>query len=222
MIIVKAKNGDRFINDKAVTIVGHDREKAVVDAHGENGLFFHIEDVEGIIYTNDAQPVSWKDEGSEIERLQKKLDEQLEWGRKIRKEYMDMQKKNNQLEDEVKNLRGPMKPTSAPKQKISLRAISSIGSDCTQAYDVDGCDGMTVEDFIMTVIKNDPYVTIDLKRGNKSIWHGDKYIWHGEYNNQALQKERSKELSEELLLLKIKSARAAGGWGQMSYHVKLY
>jgi hypothetical protein len=115
-----------------------------------------------------------------------------------------------------------MKPTSAPKQKISLRATSPIGSDCTQAYDVDGCDGMTVEDFIMTVIKNDPYVTIDLKRGNKSIWHGDKYIWHGEYNNQVLQKERSKELSVELLLLKIKSARAAGGWGQMSYNVKLY
>ena len=109
MIIVKTKNGDRFINDKAVTMVVHDREKAVVNAHGDKGLFFHIEDVEGIIYTNDAQPVSWKDEGSEIERLQKKLDEQLEWGRKIRKEYMDMQKKNNQLEEEVKNLRGLVK-----------------------------------------------------------------------------------------------------------------
>jgi len=221
MIIVKTKNGDRFINDKAVTIVAHDREKAVVNAHGDKGLSFHIEDVEGIIYTNDAQPVSWKDEGSEIERLQKKLDEQLELGRKIRKEYMDMQKKNDQLEEEVKNLRGlvntleEMKPTSAPKQKITLRATSPIGSDCTQAYDVDGCDGMTVKDFILTVIKNDPYVAIDLKRG-------DKYIWNGEYNNQELRKERSKELSEELLLLKIKSARAAGGWGQMSYNVKLY
>ena len=221
MIIVKTKNGDRFINDKAVTIVAHDREKAVVNAHGDKGLSFHIEDVEGIIYTNDAQPVSWKDEGSEIERLQKKLDEQLELGRKIRKEYMDMQKKNDQLEEEVKNLRGlvntleEMKPTSAPKQKITLRATSPIGSDCTQAYDVDGCDGMTVKDFILTVIKNDPHVAIDLKRG-------DKYIWNGEYNNQELRKERSKELSEELLLLKIKSARAAGGWGQMSYNVKLY
>ena len=69
MIIVKTKNGDRFINDKAVTMVGHDREKAVVNAHGANGVFFHIEDVEGIIYTNDAQPTSWKDEGSEIQRL---------------------------------------------------------------------------------------------------------------------------------------------------------
>ena len=26
MIIVKTKNGDRFINDKAVTMVEHDRE----------------------------------------------------------------------------------------------------------------------------------------------------------------------------------------------------
>ena len=221
MIIVKTKNGDRFINDKAVTIVEHDREKAVVNAHGEKGAYYHIEDVESVIYTNDAQPIAWRDDGSEIERLQKKLDEQLEWGRKIRKEYMDMQKKNNQLEEEVKNLRGlvktleEMKPTSAPKQKIILRATSPIGSDCTQAYDVDGCDGMTVKDFILTVIKNDPHVSIDLKRG-------DKYIWNGEYNNQELRKERSKELSEELLLLKIKSARAAGGWGQMSYNVKLY
>ena len=26
MIVVKTKNGDRFINDKAVTVVAHDRE----------------------------------------------------------------------------------------------------------------------------------------------------------------------------------------------------
>ena len=69
MIIVKTKNGDRFINDKAVTMVEHDKEKAVVNAYGDNGVFFHIEDVECIIYTNDAQPTWWKDEGSAIERL---------------------------------------------------------------------------------------------------------------------------------------------------------
>jgi hypothetical protein len=69
MIIVKTKNGDRFINDKAVTMIEHKREKAVVNAYGDNGMFFHIEDVEGIIYANDAQPTSWNDEGSEIKRL---------------------------------------------------------------------------------------------------------------------------------------------------------
>ena len=69
MIIVKTKNGDRFINDKSVTMVEHDRVNAVVNAYGDNGMFGHIEDVEGIIYTSDAQPTEWKDEGSEIQRL---------------------------------------------------------------------------------------------------------------------------------------------------------
>jgi hypothetical protein len=39
MIIVKTKNGDRFINDKAVTMVEHDKEKAVVNAYGDKGSF---------------------------------------------------------------------------------------------------------------------------------------------------------------------------------------
>ena len=69
MIIVKTKNGDRFINDKAVRMVEHDREKAEVNAFGDEGWYSHIEDVESVLYTNDAQPTSWKDEGSEIQRL---------------------------------------------------------------------------------------------------------------------------------------------------------
>ena len=69
MIIVKTKNGDHFINEKSVIEVQHDREKAVVNCYGANGYFSHHEDVEGVIYTNDAQPTSWTDEGSEIQRL---------------------------------------------------------------------------------------------------------------------------------------------------------
>ena len=101
MIIVKTKNGDRFINDKAVTMVEHDREKAVVNAYGDKGVFFHIEDVEGIIYTNDAQPTSWKDEGSEIQRLRKSLDEQREWGNKMRDEYLKIEQERDELKDRL-------------------------------------------------------------------------------------------------------------------------
>ena len=68
-------------------MVAHDKDKAVVNAHGENGAYYHIEDVEGIIYTNDAQPTSWKDEGSEIQRLKKELDELREWADKMRGEH---------------------------------------------------------------------------------------------------------------------------------------
>lgn len=78
MIIIKTKNGDRFINDKAVTMVEHDKEKAVVNAYGDNGVFFHIEDVEAVLYTNDTQPTSWQDEGSEIQRLRKELEKLVE------------------------------------------------------------------------------------------------------------------------------------------------
>ena len=79
MIIVKTKNGDSFINDKAVTMVDHDREYAAVAVYCDDdgdGASYTIEDVEGIIYTSDAQPVEWKDEGSEIQRLKAKLEKQ--------------------------------------------------------------------------------------------------------------------------------------------------
>ena len=104
MIIVKTKNGDRFINDKAVIMVEHDREKAVVNAHGDKGLYYHIEDVEGVMYTNDAQPTSWKDEGSEIQRLTKALSELTEQGTKMRGEYMKIVQERDELKAEVGNL----------------------------------------------------------------------------------------------------------------------
>ena len=91
MIIVKTKNGDRFINDKAVTMVEHDRENAVVNAYGDNGVFFHIEDVESVHYTNEVQPTSWKDEGSEVQHLRKSLEEQSELRRKLYDEYLKVQ-----------------------------------------------------------------------------------------------------------------------------------
>lgn len=104
MIIVKTKNGDRFINDKAVTMVEHDKEKAEVNVYGDKGHLFEIKDVEGIIYTNDAQPTSWKDEGSEIQRLMKSLDEQREWGNKMRDEYLKIEQERDELKERVAQL----------------------------------------------------------------------------------------------------------------------
>ena len=109
MIIVKTKNGDRFINDKAVTMVEHDRERAAVKAYGDNGVFFHIEDVEGIIYTNDAQPTSWKDEGSEVQRLKatiekkdKEFDQMLEHSRFMREWFFIYQNAFYEIKDKTR------------------------------------------------------------------------------------------------------------------------
>ena len=91
MIIVKTKNGDRFINDKAVTVVEHDRENTEVNAYSDKRCLFNIKDVEGVIYANDAKPTSWKDEGSEIQQLKatiekkdKEYDQMMEYLRFIR------------------------------------------------------------------------------------------------------------------------------------------
>ena len=73
MIIVKTKNGDSFINDKAVTLVTHNKEKATVSYFcadsGISGISGDIKDVECVIYNNESQPISWQENGSEIERM---------------------------------------------------------------------------------------------------------------------------------------------------------
>lgn len=104
MIIVKTKNGDRFLNDKAFQTVEHDKEKAVVNAYGDKGVFFHIEDVEAVIYNNDAQSINWKDEGSEIERLKKANAELCEWGGRMRDGYMKMEQECDELKERLAQL----------------------------------------------------------------------------------------------------------------------
>ena len=79
MIIVKTSNGDLFINDKKTLFVQHDREHETVTIKSpQEGMSCIISNVEGIFYTNDAQPTSWQDEGSEIQRLHKILKEKSE------------------------------------------------------------------------------------------------------------------------------------------------
>lgn len=227
MIIIKTTNGDRFINEAETLQVSHNKELKSVNVYfarrctPEQIPCFEIFDVEQVIYTDHPHEVDWVDNGSELEKLKAQYDEHLKWGSDIRAKYMEMETENDQLKAEVEKLRNRIKTVdgmnaeSTPKQKINLRAISPMGSDCTQAFDVENCDGMTVKDFILNVINNDPYVTIDFIRDGK-------YIWSVKFTNQEIQNERSKAIPEGMYDMKVKSARAAGGWGQMSYNVKLY
>lgn len=81
MIIVKRTVGDVFINEKTVTSVMHDKpSKSVLvkDVEGKPSDAFY--EVESVVYTNDAQPTQWKDEGSEIQQLKSEYE-------KLKKEY---------------------------------------------------------------------------------------------------------------------------------------
>ena len=96
MIIIKTNNGDVFVNEKTTHIVEHNREdKTVVIRNPQYKLNSTINDVEGVIYANDAQPTSWKDEGSEIQRLKatiekkdKEYDQMMEHSRFMREWFM--------------------------------------------------------------------------------------------------------------------------------------
>lgn len=111
MIIIKTNNGDVFVNEKTTHIVEHNREnKTVVIRNPQYKMNSTIHDVEGIIYTNDAQPTSWKDEGSEIQRMKKLLDEQREWGNKMRDEYLKIEQERDELKERVAQL----EPKAAP------------------------------------------------------------------------------------------------------------
>lgn len=84
MIIIKTSNGDVLVNDQQMKMAEHDHANHVVrliDASGTIGLltrhpYATIEHVEGVIYTNNAQPTEWKDEGSLVKSLQGIIDRQ--------------------------------------------------------------------------------------------------------------------------------------------------
>lgn len=72
MIIIRTKNGNKFINDRMIAKAEHDKEKAEFVCHIEGALLRYNE-VEEIIYTNGTKMAVWKDESSELERLNAEL-----------------------------------------------------------------------------------------------------------------------------------------------------
>ncbi len=219
MIIIKTKNGDVLINEKAIQRISHYRDKKTVVVFALDGSVTspNIEDVEVVFYTNDMQAIKHRDKGSRVEELEANLHELSKWGNNMRDKYMELDKENGELKEEVKKLKSRIeteKDLKTPPQKISLRATSPMGSDCTQAFDVDGCDGMMASAFITAVIKNDPYVEIDFNCNGYKIWH----CW---YKNQEMV-DQVKNIPEDFHLMKVKSAKACGGYGQISYRVELH
>ena len=76
MIIVKTKNGAEFINDKFCTIIEHSKKNKSV-CYLDKGIGCQtIKNVESVTFVSDAQPIEYKDEGLEIERLKAELEKE--------------------------------------------------------------------------------------------------------------------------------------------------
>lgn len=87
MIIIKTSNGDVFVNEKTTQIVQHDKQCRRVIIHSpKGGLECDLYEVEGIIYTSDAQPVSWQDEGSALEKARKDNEKKSDTIKRLRQE----------------------------------------------------------------------------------------------------------------------------------------
>ena len=111
MIIVKTNNGDRFINEAEILQVNHIRDNALVEVwpsrwcnQQQQPQYFVIEHVEAVIYTNAAQATQWKDEGSELEKMKARYDENMEWSGKLRDEYMKMMQERDELKERLAKL----------------------------------------------------------------------------------------------------------------------
>ena len=103
MIIVKTNNGDRFINEAETLQVSHIKDKALVEVwpsrwgnQQQQPQYYIIEHVESVIYT--TQETKWKDEGSELETLKKRLED-----------FYKLETENIILENRITQLRAKLR-----------------------------------------------------------------------------------------------------------------
>ena len=89
MIIIQTKNGATMVNENAITLLTHlkDKERVVINSHG---LPTYIDDVEQVRYTNKEE--NFRDEGSLVERLNQWLDREGNDRRVFVKRIHDMEK----------------------------------------------------------------------------------------------------------------------------------
>ena len=109
MIIIKTANGDRFVNEAQTLMVTHDKDAARVTVHpkswsDESPSSIQIPNVESVIYATADQLGKYEDKGSQVEKLQKELSKQLEWGSNIREKYMEMELECDRLKERLAEL----------------------------------------------------------------------------------------------------------------------
>lgn len=73
MILVITKVGTHFVNENITQKVCHDKEHTKVWITRLDGSLDAIENVETVIYANDAQAVHWQDDGTIVEELKDKM-----------------------------------------------------------------------------------------------------------------------------------------------------
>ena len=90
--------------------------------------------------------------------------------------------------------------------------VTGVGSDCTSGYRIIFYNKYTVKEFINEILRKCPG-----EFGSMMIKSGKRYVARIEFSYGDIQNDD--DLSEEVFNSVIKSATAAGGWGQMHYDI---
>lgn len=217
MIVVVTNNGCRYINEAAITMLNHIKDEAVVEVWPKSmsGTCAALEastiqGVERVIYTTKDEYIN--DPGKTVEELEEKLSKMADDFDNLREKYLDIQTEYIVASDKLKRYEDA---EPKPEHKIKLRAVTHMGSDCTQGYEVDNYEGMRLGDFVIQANTLDKYTTFRISDANGYI--GDCEYENGNMKSSRLNAKKVCGIDDRI----VKSAKANGGWGRMSYDVQI-
>lgn len=127
MIIIKTSDGDVFVNEKETQVVQHNRENEwVVIRSRKEGPNCVVRNVEGIIFTNEAQPTQWMDEGSQIEKMREQLKEDSAVICKLKDAYNNLLEERDELKEQLAKLEPKADPDRWWPDDVNTAPVSVI------------------------------------------------------------------------------------------------
>ena len=217
MIVVVTNNGCRYINEAAITMLSHIKDEAMVEVWPNcvsvTGLTLQpstIHDVERVIYTTKDEYIN--DPGKTIEELEDRLSKERENFDNLSALY---EKTEAECRVAVAKLEAYKATEPKPEYKIKLRAVTPLGSDYTRSFVVENCEGMRLGDFVIQANTLYKYTTFRISDANGYI--GDCEYESGNMKSSRLNAKKVCGIDDRI----VKSAKANGGLGQMSYDVQI-
>lgn len=103
MIIIETENGMVFVNQNNAYSAVHMKKEAKFRVFYDTEHSHTIEGVISVRYLNDNHEADIRDDGNELEELQKRFDERTRWSNKLRKCYIDLEEEIAELKSKVKD-----------------------------------------------------------------------------------------------------------------------
>lgn len=208
MIVVVTNNGCRYINEAAITMLNHIKDEAIVEVWPKcmsgTGVTLEpstIHDVERVIYATKDEYIN--DPGKTVEELEEKLSKMVDDFDNLRKKYLGIETEYIVASDKLEKYENT---EPKPEYKMKLRAVTPMGSDRTQDFEVENCEGMRLVEFITDIAAGN-----DL--GKIVIREAERILQVVEFKNHKTNYDHM--LDDRI----VKSAKGSGGWGRMDYQV---